>query len=220
MANLQDLRNTLSGIRKQIPFATAQALTSVARQIEQGEKKGMQRQLQNPTPFTVNSVRSTAARKTNLTAKVFVMDTAASYLDPFEFGGLHKLNSNALLNPKNVRLNKFGNLSRNKMAQLKSRPDVFIGTVTTRYGQKVNGVWQRKKALKGKKGKKRLKRSPNGTRRERQKQRPPKLLIRFGNALEVKEHLNYFDRANKMAEALMPSALSQAMAEALRTAKP
>lgn len=219
MANLQDLRNTLSGIRKQIPFATAQALTSVARQIASGEKKGFERQLQNPTPFTVNSVRSTTARKTNLMAKVFVMDTAASYLDPFEFGGVHKLNSNALLNPKNVRLNKYGNLSRNKMAQLKASPDVFIGTVTTAAGQHVNGVWQRKKAKIVKKGKKRLKRSPNGTHRERQKQRPPKLLIRFGNALAVKEHLNYFERANKMADALMPSALSQAMAEALRTAK-
>lgn len=219
MGNLHDLRSTLVGIRKQIPFATAQALTNVARQIEQGEKKGLQRQLQNPTPFTVNSVRSTAARKTNLTAKVFVMDTAASYLDPFEFGGVHKLNSNALLNPKNVRLNKYGNLSRNKMAQLKANPDVFIGAVTTAAGQHVNGVWQRKKAKKGKKGKKRLKRSPNGTRRERQKQRPPKLLIRFGNALEVKEHLGYFDRANKMAEALMPSALSLAMADAMKTAK-
>lgn len=219
MADLNDLSKRLSSIRKQIPFATARALTSVARQIEQGEKKGFQRQLQNPTPFTVNSVRSTAARKTNLTAKVFVMDTAASYLDPFEFGGVHKLNSNALLNPKNIRLNKFGNLSRNKLAQLKARPDVFIGTVTTAAGQHVNGVWQRKKVKKVKKGKKRLRRSPNGTRRERQKQRPPKLLIRFGNALEVKEHLNYFDRANKMAEVLMPSALSLAMAEALKTAK-
>lgn len=219
MANLKDLTARLQTIRKQIPFATAQALTGVARQIEQGEKKGLQRQLQNPTPFTVNSVRSTAARKTNLMAKVFIMDTAASYLDPFEFGGVHKLNSNALLNPKNVRLNRYGNLSRNKMAQLKTRPDVFIGTVTTAAGQHVNGVWQRKKALKSKKGKKRLKRSPNGTRRERQKQPPPTLLIRFGNALEVNEHLNYFDRANKMAEALMPSALSQAMAGALRTAK-
>jgi len=217
MANLSDLRNTLGGIRKQIPFAAAQALTSVARQIEQGEKKGLQLQLQNPRPFTVNAVRSTAARKTNLMAKVFVMDTAASYLDPFEFGGLHKLNGKALLNPKNVRLNKFGNLARNKMAQLKSNPNDFIGTAATKDGQKINGVWQRKKY---KKVGKRKKRSPNGTRREARKMRPPKLLIRFGNALEVKEHLNYFDRANKMAEALMPSALSQAMAEALRTAKP
>ncbi|MHA0949553.1 hypothetical protein [Enterobacter ludwigii] len=216
MANLQDLRNTLGSIRKQIPFATAQALTSVARQIEQGEKKGLQRKLQNPTPFTVNAVRSTAARKTYLIAKVFVMDIAASYLDPFEFGGLHKLNGKALLNPKNIRLNKYGNLSRNKLAQLKANPNDFIGTVTTKAGKSINGVWQRKKY---KKVGKRKKRSPNGIRREARKQRPPNLLIRFGNALEVKEHLNYFDRANKMAEALMPSALSQAMADAIRTAK-
>ncbi|WP_371972750.1 hypothetical protein ACB496_12785 [Lelliottia nimipressuralis] len=216
MASLQDLRSTLGGIRKQIPFATAQALTNVARQIEQGEKKGLQRQLENPTPFTVNAVRSTAARKTNLTAKVFVMDTAASYLDPFEFGGLHKLNGKALLNPKNIRLNKYGNLSRNKLAQLKANPNDFIGTVTTKAGKSINGVWQRRK---GRKVKSRRKRSPNGERRERKKQRAPKLLLRFGNALPVKEHLDYFARANKMAEVLMPSALSQAMAEALRTAK-
>ncbi|NTZ48386.1 hypothetical protein C3Z09_22340 [Lelliottia aquatilis] len=216
MASLQDLRSTLGGIRKQIPFATAQALTNVARQIEQGEKKGLQRQLENPTPFTVNAVRSTAARKTNLTAKVFVMDTAASYLDPFEFGGLHKLNGKALLNPKNIRLNKYGNLARNKLAQLKANPNDFIGTVTTKAGKSINGVWQRRK---GRKVKSRRKRSPNGERRERKKQRAPKLLLRFGNALPVKEHLDYFARANKMAEVLMPSALSQAMAEALRTAK-
>jgi hypothetical protein len=31
-------------------------------------------------------------------------------------------------------LNKFGSLSRNKMAQLKANPDVFIGTVTAAAG--------------------------------------------------------------------------------------
>ncbi|WP_039025108.1 hypothetical protein [Enterobacter roggenkampii] len=216
MPDIKGLHKTLVAIRKQIPFATAKALTSVARQIEQAEKKGLQRQLENPAPFTVNAVRSTAARKTNLIAKVFVMDTAASYLDPFEFGGPDKLNGKALLNPKNIRLNKYGNLSRNKLAQLKAKPDDFIGSVTTKDGQKISGVWQRKKY---KKVGKRKKRSPNGTQRERRKQRSLKLLIRFGNALPVKEHLDYFARANKMAEVLMLSALSQAMAEALRTAK-
>lgn len=219
MAGLKELSAQIQSVRKQIPFATAQALTSVARKIEAAEKTAFKRHLENPTPFTVNSVRSSGAKKSNLKAKVFVMDTAASYLEPFEFGGQHKLNSQALLNPKNIKLNKYGNLPRNKITQLKAKPDVFIGELSTRYGSGVNGVWQRKKALKGKKGKKRLKRSANGTRRERQKQRPPKLLIRFGNALEVKEHLGYFDRANRMAAALMPLALSQAITEAMRTAK-
>ncbi|MDE8742834.1 hypothetical protein PZA20_13515 [Pectobacterium polaris] len=220
MSGLKELSAQLQRIKKQIPFATAQALTSVARKIADAQKTAIKRNLNNPTPFTINSVRSTGARKNNLTAKVFVMDTAANYIEPFEFGGKHKLNSQALLNPKNIKLNQYGNLPRNKMSQLKAKPDVFIGEVTTRYGEKVNGVWQRKKAQKLKKGKvKRRKRSANGTRQARLQQRPPKLLIRFGDALSVKPTLGYMDRANTMAAALMPGELSRAIAEAMRTAK-
>ncbi|MDA5503284.1 hypothetical protein PGS44_17235, partial [Yersinia ruckeri] len=92
MATLKDLSNQLQSIKKQIPFAAAQALTSVARQIAAAQKVGMQRNLDNPTPFTVNSVGSFGARKDRLQARVFVRDIAAGYLEPFEFGGVHKLN--------------------------------------------------------------------------------------------------------------------------------
>lgn len=142
------------------------------------------------------------------------MDTAASYLEPFEFGGQHKLNSQALLNPKNIKLNKYGNLTRNKMTQLKAKSDVFVGDVDG-----TNGVWQRRKAKKGKKGKKRRKRSANGTRQPRMKMPAPKLLIQFGDALPVKPTLGYLNRAQAMASVLMPTELNRAMAEAMRTAK-
>ncbi len=213
MATLKDLSNQLKQLQKQIPFATAQAMTKVVRQIELAQKTAFERHLESPTPFTVKSVGSVAARKNNLTAKVFVRDTAAGYLEPFEFGGEHKLNSQALLNPKNVKLNKYGNMPRNKLSQLKAKENVFVGEVDG-----VNAVWQRRK-LKTKKGKKRAKRSPNGTRRDKVKQRAPKLLIRFGDALSVQPSLGYMDRANTMANALLPSALNQAIADALRTAK-
>ncbi|AYX13022.1 hypothetical protein [Yersinia pseudotuberculosis] len=214
MSTLKDLSNQLQSIKKQIPFATAQALTSVARQIVEAQKLGMQRNLDNPTPFTVNSVGSFGARKDRLQAKIFVRDIAASYLEPFEFGGQHKLNGQALLNPKAIKLNKYGNLARNKLAQLKGKPDVFIGKIGD-----TSGVFQRKKGKKSKKAKKRQKRSPNGVHRAREKQRSPKLLIQFGDALAVKPTLGYFDRANSMAQALMPGALSLAIEQALNTAK-
>jgi hypothetical protein len=38
--------------------------------------------------------------RTIFAQKVYVRDIAAGYLEPFEFGGDHKLNSSALLNPK------------------------------------------------------------------------------------------------------------------------
>lgn len=214
MANLTDLANQLRTIRKQIPFATAQALTSTARKIENAQKVALQRNLESPTPFTVKSIKSRGARKSDLRAKVFVMKTAATYLESFEEGGIHKLNGSALLNPKNIKLNKYGNLPRNKLSSLKSKDNTFIGELNG-----VNGVWQRKKAKKGRKGKKRLKRSPNGTRRDRQKQPALKLLIRFGDALPVQPVLGYQDRAQRMAQALLPQEISRALEEAMRTAK-
>lgn len=102
MAGLKGLSAQLKNIKKQIPFATAQALTSVVRQIAAAQKVAMQRNLENPIPFAVNSVGSFGASKNRLQAKVFVRDIAASYLEPFEFGGQHKLNSSALLNPKTL----------------------------------------------------------------------------------------------------------------------
>ncbi|BBR20132.1 hypothetical protein [Klebsiella sp. WP3-S18-ESBL-05] len=213
MATIKDLSRQLQTLQKQIPYATAQAMTAVVRQIAAAQKVALGRKLESPTPFTVNAVGSSGARKNDLRAKVYVRDIAAGYLEPFEFGGEHKLNGSALLNPKDIKLNKFGNLPRNKLSQLKAKPNVFIGDVGG-----VNAVWQRRKA-RTRKGKKRAKRSPNGTRREKVKQRTPKLLIRFGDALPVKPTLGYMDRANSMANALLPSALNQAIAEALRTAK-
>ena len=212
MASLRDLSRQLKQLQKQIPFATAQAMTSVVRDIAAAQKVALGRNLESPTPFTVNSVGSAGARKNNLRAKVFVRDVAAEYLEPFEFGGEHKLNSQALLNPKNIKLNKYGNMPRNKLSQLKAKPNVFVGEVNG-----VDAVWQRRKPKKAKK--KRARRSANGTRRPKRKQRAPKLLVRFGDALPVTPVLGYMDRSKAMAEALMPAALSRAIADAIKTAK-
>ncbi|MFV4846632.1 hypothetical protein ACNJKD_09800 [Edwardsiella tarda] len=212
MATLKDLSKQLNTLQKQMPFATAQAMTKVVRQIEAAQRTAFERHLESPTPFTVKSVGSVGARKSNLRAKVFVRDTAAGYLEPFEFGGDHKLNSQALLNPKNVKLNKYGNMPRNKLPQLKAKENVFVGDVGG-----VNAVWQRRKPMKAKK--KRAKRSTNGTRRPKRKQRSPKLLIRFGDALPVTPVLGYMERSRAMASGLLPGAISAAIAEAIRTAK-
>lgn len=105
MAKLKDLSQQLKQLQKQIPFATAQAMTTVVREIAAAQKVALGRKLESPSPFTVSAVGASGARKNNLRAKVYVRDIAAEYLEPFEFGGEHKLNSQALLNPKNIKLN-------------------------------------------------------------------------------------------------------------------
>lgn len=211
VASLKDLEHHLLSLKKQIPYATALALTRTARRIQEAQKVNLESKLENPTPFTVNSVASVGARKTSLRAKVYIRPTAAQYLAPSEYGGTRYLSGRALLNPKNIRLNQYGNIPRNKLARLKARPDVFVGSVGG-----VNGVWQRKKARGGKS---RRKRSPDGTRRKRLNNRPPKLLIRFDDAQQATPVLGYFSLASQMAAELLPGEMKVALAGAMRTAK-
>jgi hypothetical protein len=137
------LKRELSAFaQKQLPFATAQALTATARIVAEAQKANMKKVLDRPTQFTLNSVKAIPAKKDSLTASVILMDKAARYLEPFLSGGLHALNSRAVLVPKNIPVNSFGNIPAGLMSRLKSRPDIFVGTVEFHDGQKIGGVWQ------------------------------------------------------------------------------
>jgi hypothetical protein len=78
---------------KQIPFATALALTRSAQRIQQNEKTVMRSRLDRPTPFTMNSLFVKSATKTRLEARVWFKDyaakgsTAGQYLQPQVMGG-------------------------------------------------------------------------------------------------------------------------------------
>ncbi|MBO9647374.1 MAG: hypothetical protein J7605_02605 [Variovorax sp.] len=185
---------------RQMPFATAQGLTELAKIVQKGEQDGMRSVLDRPTPFTVNSVDIKAARKDNLQATVFMKDIAAAYLEPYEFGGANKLNSRALLRPANTPVNQYGNLAKTKLAQLKAKGNVFVGKVQGKGGQEIDGVWQRVPAKNGK---------PASV----------KLLIRFEDAHPVTQHLDYRQRAELLVRSNFNRCLGTALARAIATAR-
>jgi hypothetical protein len=216
-SNIKQIQKSLSDFAyKQVPFATAQALTSLAKLVRDEEVKNMAATFKNPSPFTLRSVRSTAARKDNPVATVFVMDKAAEYLDPYEVGGVHKLNSRALLNPKDIALNQYGQLRRGTLASLKARSDIFIGPVKTKHGV-VNGVWQREAAsaviTNKRTGKTRI------SKRGINQSGKLKLLVRFGDALPVTQRLGYQVRAKQVVDANFNREMGRAIAKAIATAK-
>ena len=204
MANITELEKTLRNVSKQAKFAQARALTRVARSIQEKEQQNIENTFDNPTPFTIKSVKSIGARRDNLQAKVFIQDIAANYLEPYEHGGVHKLSGKVLLNPKNIRLNKYGNMPRGKVKNLAAKDDVFMGSVDTAKG-KVSGVWQRKKVRKSKK-----KGSQRGN---------LKLLVRFGEALPVKQDLGFYDVAQDTFMKEYPGYFRDEVANAFATAK-
>ena len=81
---------------RQVPFATALALTRSAQQAKTEATAHLRRVLASPKPFTLNSVRNTVATKQRLQANVKVRDDEAKgtppakYLRALEFGGVRR----------------------------------------------------------------------------------------------------------------------------------
>lgn len=221
MAGLDDLA------KKQIPFATARALTAVAKKVQKAETDAISDIFDRPTLFTQRSVGVRAAKKADLTATVFVKDIAAKYLEPFELGGQHHLppskRGGTLFNPKNVQLNQYGNLPKGKLRRLAAKPDVFVGTVNFRTGQTISGIWQRPQRDYRRADPKRAYWRDYGTKGKLRKVNGIltglRLLVQFGDALPVKQRLGYRERGKDVVQATMRTEFEKAMGEALATAK-
>jgi len=221
-SNISALQRSLGRFaNEQLPFATAKALTGIAKRVQDAEKNAIRTIFDRPTPFTVNAVAVRGARKSMLAATVYVKDIAASYLQPYEDGGNHKMigSGRTWLNPKNgMQLNQYGNLSRARLAQLRARPDVFIGKVKTKRGEVIDGVWQRpyirdNQKLRGMSRRHGLVNDQTNTRGRL------KLLIRFGDPMPVTKRLNFIERARQVIAANIEREFFKAVEEAMRTSR-
>jgi hypothetical protein len=223
-SDIKKLTRSLSDLAaKQVPFAKAQAINATAKRVQVAETENIRKTFKSPTPFTQNSVAIKRATKASPTAIVYVRDIAAKYLKPYETGGVHVLPGLALLNPKNIPLNAYGQLPRGIIDKLKGRPDVFIGAVRLKNGDTINGIWQRptdtkRVTLLNERGKRlgklnRLKRTDDNPRGKL------KLLIRFGNALPVQKQLNYGKQARVIVNQYLAQDFDAALKKALATAK-
>lgn len=214
--------------KKQLPFAIATALTATAGRAGLDWQDEMRKRLDRPTPFTVNSVAVKPARKSNLVATVLVKDIASNYLEPFVDGGPHFLGGKrGLLTPKNVPLNAYGNLSKGKLAALKARQGVFIGPVTFKNGQTINGVWQRGQVgtrrgrllRAGKYGTKGANNLKSNAAKGLTALTTLKLLIRFNDPQPVKQRLDFQGRAEAAVRKHFEAEFAKAFTHALATAK-
>lgn len=228
--DIKPLTRTLDDLaRRQVPFATAKALTAVARKVQDAQRAALPSVFDRPSLFTQRSIGVKAARKADLTAAVFVKDIAAQYLEPFEFGGQHHLPASkrggTLFNPKAVPLNQYGNLPKNTLKRLSGRKDVFVGSVMFKSsGQTVSGVWQRPPVGRRRSRATKYDKSQGyGTKGALGKEGGVKtgltLLVRFGDALPVQPRMEWRKRAAAVVQANLKAEFQKAMGEALATAR-
>lgn len=198
--------------RRQLPFATARALTATAKAAQGRVEQAMGSAFDRPTPFTQKAIAITSATKTRLSAEVFAKPVQAKYLGLQERGGMRRPKKQALVDPVGVKLNKYGNIPAKALARLKKRKDVFVGTV-----KGIGGVWQRpargtrRDGTHGSKG--------NTQGRAAGFRSGLTLLMRFAGPQPVKPHPFFMPAVAEVAKRDFPRRLRDALAEALRTAR-
>lgn len=225
--DLRGLKKGMSSIfKKQLPFATAQALTMTAGAVGVAWQQEMRSKLDRPTPFTLNSVAVLPARKSNLVATVLLKDVAAAYLEPFVDGGPHALGGKkGMLTPKAVPLNQYGNLSRRKIAALKADKDVFVGPVRLKSGMVVSGVWkrgqrgERRKGGYGTKGSHNIKNNEAMGLKGYNNRTTLKLLVRFTDPEPVRQRLDFKGRAEAAVRKTFEPNFTKAFAAAMASAR-
>lgn len=209
--------------QKQMRFAASQAINATAALVKTGEGDNLKAVLDSPTPFTLKALALSRSSKKTLTATVFMKDITAWYLEPYEDGGLTKLNpmdgtGTAQLLPEAQPVNQYGNLPRFTTTKLKARKNTFVGTPEG-WKNAPAGIWQRRPYQKAK----RRKVSAKNVSRlgfTHYKQRPPELLIAFTAPHPATQRLNYQALAKKIVNANFPREFKSAMAKAMASAKP
>lgn len=214
VAGLAEVQRSLTGIARQVPYASALALNDLAFQVQHAERAAIEATFDRPRPFTVRSVLVDKATRDAPVAVVRIRDEVATYLLPYEAGGAHVLPGHTLLNPKNIRVDQYGQLARGAMKRLADRADRPLSDVEIgekRFsGKVIRGVWQERPAVRG--GRKR-------TGAGKPVHGRLKLLIRFGDALPVNKHLGFEARAIVLVHSQAGQAARTALQRALATVR-
>ena len=118
--NISSVKAALSGMHKQVRFATAVALTRTAQDLQRAVPPALERALDNPTEFTKRGTYLLAARKDKLQAEVGFKRTQAKYMALQIAGGVRSATQAGIKLPGNIQLNAFGNIPRGTIARLKA----------------------------------------------------------------------------------------------------
>jgi hypothetical protein len=185
--------------KKQMPFATAQAINNTLFGLRKEMAKQTVKKLDRPVPFTQRGFEVNKANKRNQVGFLVIRTEVAKYLK-YQIDGGIRTSTNKIPVPitKNMRLNKFGNIAGKRgkvkggLQGLATGKNQYIATIGG-----ATGVWQ-----KGRKG------------------QQPTLLIKFHDTVNYNKKPFDFYRIGKMySKNTFNKQLDKALRKALRTAK-
>lgn len=230
------LKRELSDIeRRQLPFATALALSRTAQMVKGAEIEEMKRVFDAPTRFTLNSLFVRPAKKNRLEAVVWVKDYASKadaptrWLLPEVMGGERGnkrsekllrargiLSAGRYLMPgRDMPLDGSGNVSRGRMQKVLSG----LGAQGDRYANSTTS----RRSIKNKRRFFVLGRGASALgiaeRTGKKGSGAFKLLLAFGGAPVYRDRFDFFGVADRITRQSLPGQMQKAMDEAILGAK-
>ncbi|SOH93363.1 hypothetical protein SAMN06273572_10239 [Monaibacterium marinum] len=197
---------------KQIPFAAARALTMTAQDIKERTGQKLDRVFDRPTPFTRRGLYIRAARKTQLTAEVGFKTIQSRYLALQESGGVQSPKRRAIVIPKRMRLNRYGNMTRGAVSKAAGKPDTFVASRAAKAtAHLAPGIYQRPKRSKYRKG--------GAGNKNRGELKGPQLLVAFEGKAKYRPRLGFVQGGKQIAANRLGPNFSHALREAVRTAR-
>jgi len=190
-SNLREWTASMTAFeRQQVPFATAKALTDVARyDVKPAIEQQIDRAFENPIEFTRRGVAYQPAFKGTLSSRVLIKSIQNAYLMIEEYGGVRTPKKRALTIPVEQKVNSYGNLPRGTVQRLLARKDTFSGRIN---GQ--GGIWQR---------------TAKGLR----------LLIAWEERATYRPRFGFYETAKMSAQLHFPRRFEAAFSQALATAR-
>lgn len=191
--------------KKQIPFATARAITQTLHIARKDVTSQLIIDIDRPVPWTKRGFRVIGAKKTSLRGKLFIMPSQVSYLKYQIYGGVRKPKGQALAMkpaksmPGDVRTNKYGNVPRTQHARSQLAKGAFSGTVAG-----VPGIWKAPRKTK------------TGKIRKGQKM---KLLLAYERQAVYRPRFDFFKRGHRSINTNWARTFQKSFASAMRTAR-
>jgi len=243
--NFPDPAKLVGGIAKQTRYAIRNALNTTATQVREGLRSEIQRSLDRPTPYTLNSLYLQAATLNRLEAKVWLKDErgtsnagtpATRYLLPHIEGGQRTLKrfERALQitgqMPKGwyavpgagARLDAYGNMSAGQIIQILSQLRVTLTAGFTRnMSTDARSQIAAQRRAGGRffvvmPGAKGLR--PGVYQREFMGRQVTPVLI-YVTAVQYRKRLAFAETGQRIADAQLPGNFRQAYAQAMATAQ-
>jgi hypothetical protein len=147
-SNIKEVTRGLSSIqKKQVPFATMLALNDTAFALHKTYKAQTKQKFDNPTPFTQKGFRVDKAKKTELTAVVYVDKKREDYMELQVDGGTRRPKRASIVVPSNKNTTGItqyasGNITKGAMNKIKkNKKKYFFGV--PKGGNGTEGIWER-----------------------------------------------------------------------------